>query len=114
MGHSTITSLFKTSPPERVGLHGEYDHHGLAKRVLLAFHQHVSPHELSRLKVRQRGAVVILSGVVSNPQLLTYLIKVAMTVSGAIDVETNGVTVASSLNTHVTHSSSSTRLPCWN
>ncbi|NJR58997.1 MAG: hypothetical protein HC769_09150 [Cyanobacteria bacterium CRU_2_1] len=62
MGQSTFTSLFKTIPPERVGLCGEYDHKGLAKRVSLAFSQNFRHSDIRDLRVNQRGAVVVLMG----------------------------------------------------
>jgi hypothetical protein len=97
MGQSTLTSLFKSIPPERVGLDGEYDHQGLAKRVSLAFRQHFTPDELQNLRVNQRGAVVVLMGKIADQRLLIRLVNVAMEVSGAADVEINGVSVAEPL-----------------
>jgi hypothetical protein len=84
-------SLFRTIPPERVGLHGEYDHSGLAKRAMLAFQEHFSLAELRDLRVSQRGRVVILVGVVASCQMLSQLATVALTVEGATAVETFGV-----------------------
>jgi hypothetical protein len=43
---STFNSLFSTIPPERVGLSGEYDYSGLAKRVAAAFRQQIEAAEL--------------------------------------------------------------------
>lgn len=88
---SLFTSRFSAIPPERVGLNGEYDHHGLVKRVMLAFSQEFHPDELAELKIRQRGAVVILMGKVSNRRLLARMIQTALRVNGATDVETYGV-----------------------
>jgi hypothetical protein len=86
-------SLFRTIPPERVGLHGEYDHSGLAKRVMLAFRESLPLGELSELRVSQRGRVVILMGRVSNYQTLYQLTNLALDVEGATDVETFGIRV---------------------
>ncbi len=77
---------FKFSPPERIGLLGEYDHNGLAKRVTYCFEQSVSE-DISQLKVRQRGCVVILTGQVSSPRLLNHLVDLVITVEGAALVE---------------------------
>ncbi|MEO0769482.1 MAG: hypothetical protein AAFY72_08605, partial [Cyanobacteria bacterium J06649_4] len=52
---------FGVSPPERIGVGGEYDYNGLAKRVAHCFAQSVSE-DISQLVVRQRGCVVILTG----------------------------------------------------
>lgn len=86
-------SLFQTIPPERVGLHGEYDHSGLAKRVMLTFREHFPLAELSDLRVSQRGCVVILVGRVSSCQVLSQLVNLALEVEGATNVETYGLRV---------------------
>ncbi|HEY9642655.1 MAG TPA: phospholipid-binding protein [Coleofasciculaceae cyanobacterium] len=101
MGQTTATSLFRTIPPERVGLTGEYDHYGLAKRVTLAFNRMFETHEIGKLRVTQRGSVVVLMGNIDNQRLLIRLVQVAMGVSGAVDVEVNGVSVADCLKTYL-------------
>ena len=77
---------FDSSPPERIGVGGEYDYNGLANRVAQCFRQHFGD-EVARLKVRQRGCVVILTGVVSSRSLLNRLVSLANTVEGAALVE---------------------------
>ncbi|MBE9011986.1 BON domain-containing protein [Pseudanabaenaceae cyanobacterium LEGE 13415] len=84
-------SLLNTIPPERVGLNGEYDHSGLAKRVLQAFQAHFSTQDLAGLRVNQRGKVVILMGSLRSTNLLDQLTSIALKVEGAIGVETNGI-----------------------
>lgn len=101
MGQSTSTALFRTIPPERIGLRGEYDHNGLAKRVALAFSQNLEPDEIRKLRVTQRGAVVVLMGSISSQRLLIRLVNVAMETAGAVDVEINGVSVADRLKTYL-------------
>ncbi|MGA7932267.1 MAG: phospholipid-binding protein [Kovacikia sp.] len=86
--------FFKSIPPERVGLDGEYDHSGLAKRVDQAFRNQFQPHQIEKLRIFQRGRVVVLMGQVSSQPLLNQMIKSAMAVEGATDVETLGVRVA--------------------
>lgn len=93
--------LFNTIPPERVGLSGEYDHNGLAKRVLLAFRQTFVPEEIESIRVSQRGAVVVLMGRILNQRLLVRLVTVAMDVQGAADVEVNGVSAGYSLKNYL-------------
>lgn len=93
MGSSTSTLLFSTIPPERVGLRGEYDYDGLAKRVTAALKQNFAPEEVCGLRVSQRGAVVVIVGEISSQWLLVRLVRVAMGVSGAAEVEVNGVSV---------------------
>jgi len=89
--------LFGAIPPERIGLNGDYDHDGLAKRVALAFRQTFEPDELENLKIAQRGAVVVLLGSISSQQFLIKLVAAVMNVNGAVDVEINGVCVAEHL-----------------
>ncbi len=89
--------LFEAMPPERIGLNGEYDHDGLAKRVALEFSKFFAPDELENLKIAQRGTVVVLLGNVFSQQFLIKLVAAVMNVSGAVDVEINGVCVAEPL-----------------
>lgn len=86
----TRSALFQTIPPERVGLNGEYDHSGLAKRVQLAFKQTFTPKQLQSLSVSQRGRVVVLKGQVAE-SLLHKLVEIAAKIHGATDVETYAV-----------------------
>jgi hypothetical protein len=90
----TFPSWFQTPPPERIGLQGEYDYHGLQKRVEALFGQHFVPSELERLTVSQRGRVVILQGVVRDRAMLKRLVSLAKQVEGTYRVETNWVTYA--------------------
>lgn len=77
---------FSASPPERIGVQGEYDYNGLAKRVAQCFMQCVQE-DISQLKVRQRGCVVILTGTVPNRTLLNQLVNLATSVEGTALVE---------------------------
>lgn len=97
----TSSSIFTTIPPERVGLYGEYDHSGLAKRVRLAFEQQFESDEIRNLLISQRGAVVILMGEVSSQRLLNKLVLAAMNVNGAVAIEVNGVSIFKPLQSHV-------------
>jgi hypothetical protein len=92
---NNLVRLFRTIPPERVGLNGEYDHSGLAKRVTLAFSQNFRVEEIRQIRITQRGAVVVLVGQVPSQRLLNELVRVALNVYGAADVEVNGVSVVS-------------------
>jgi hypothetical protein len=90
---ATPEPLFRMIPPERVGVDGEYDHSGLAKRVRLAFSEQFEAEDLDRLQVTQRGRVVVLMGNLSDQQTLTQLVDVALDVYGTATVETQGVRV---------------------
>ncbi|KAF3891313.1 MULTISPECIES: BON domain-containing protein [Nostocales] len=80
-------------PPERVGLNGEYDQSGLAKRVALAFDQNSELSEIETLWVAQTGSTVVLKGSVPNQDILDTIVSVASGVSGATDVTTDQVSV---------------------
>lgn len=101
MGHSTTFSLLGMIPPERVGLNGEYDHRGLAKRVALTFRQQCLPAEIEKLRVTQRGAVVVMVGKIADQRLLIKLVNLAMATSGAADVEINGASVGYGLKAYL-------------
>ncbi|MBE9179428.1 BON domain-containing protein [Oculatella sp. LEGE 06141] len=80
-------------PPERVGLNGEYDDSGLAKRVALAFDEDSQIDDVDTVYVAQTGSTVVLKGKVPNRQLLDRMVSVAKGVNGAKSVETNQVSV---------------------
>ncbi|MEA5578204.1 BON domain-containing protein [Anabaena sp. UHCC 0451] len=83
----------QTIPPERLGLNGEYDQSGLAKRVTLAFDQDPQLDDVDTLWVAQTGSTVVLKGRVSTQNILNKMISVAGSVPGATSVDTNQVTV---------------------
>lgn len=87
------SSLFNRIPPERIGLYGEYDYYGLSKRVRVALVEAFSPEDLRHIKVRQRGAMVVLLGNVPNRNLLSRIVQVAVTVEGIVGIEFNGVSI---------------------
>ncbi|PIG93849.1 BON domain-containing protein [Gloeocapsopsis sp. IPPAS B-1203] len=80
-------------PPERMGLNGEYDQSGLAKRVALAFDQDSTIDDIDTLYVAQTGSTVVLKGRVPNQEILNKMVSVARGVHGATSVETNQVTI---------------------
>jgi len=79
--------------PERVGLNGEYDQSGLAKRVALAFDEDAALTDLDTLWVAQTGGSVVIKGSVPSQEILDQLVTVASSVSGATDVSIDQVTV---------------------
>ncbi|MBD2604703.1 BON domain-containing protein [Scytonema hofmannii FACHB-248] len=80
-------------PLERVGLNGEYDQSGLAKRVALAFDESGLFDEIDSLYVAQTGSTVVLKGQVPSQEILDEMVAIATGVSGATDVNTDQVTV---------------------
>ena len=83
----------ETIAPERVGLNGEYDQSGLAKRDALAFDEEPDLADEERLWVAQTGGTVVLKGEVSDQATLEKMVSVARGVSGATSVETDQVKV---------------------
>ncbi|MEO1590270.1 MAG: phospholipid-binding protein [Cyanobacteria bacterium J06632_22] len=88
---------FRGIPPERVGLNGEYDYYGLAKRVRSYLRESVDTHLLQMLKVNQRGRVIVLSGVLPSLELLQQLHHLVAVVPGVDAVETYAVRLESEL-----------------
>ncbi len=80
-------------PPERVGLNGEYDQSGLAKRVALAFDENPDFDDINSVYVAQLGSTVVLKGQVPSQDILDKMVEIARGVSGATDVDTTQVTV---------------------
>jgi hypothetical protein len=80
-------SIFNRIPPERIGLNGEYDHSGLAKRVAVCFRERFTSELVEHLEISQRGCVVILQGTIPSAQVLNALVGVALDVEGAEFVE---------------------------
>ncbi|EKV01848.1 putative phospholipid-binding protein, BON family [Leptolyngbya sp. PCC 7375] len=87
---------FSSIPPERIGLHGEFDYYGLSKRVSHCLSNYVDS-SAERLKVRQRGRVVVLSGQLGSPYKLSKIVDLALSVDGVDAVETRGVAFSEAL-----------------
>ncbi len=81
-------------PPERVGLNGEYDQSGLAKRVAKAFDDDASLTDVETLWVAQLGSTVVLKGSVPSQDMLDQFVATAQNVNGATSVDTAQVTVS--------------------
>lgn len=90
---SNAPTATQSIPPERLGLNGEYDQSGLAKRVALAFDQDPQLDDVDTLWVAQTGSTVVLKGKVASQDILNKMISVARSVSGAMDVDTNQTTI---------------------
>lgn len=80
-------------PIERVGLHGEYDQSGLAKRVALAFDQDPQVDDVDTVYVAQTGSTVVLKGKAPSQDILNKLIQVANNVNGATAVNADQVEI---------------------
>ncbi len=80
-------------PPHKVGLDGNFDESGLAKRVVLAFDEDPDVADEDSLWVAQTSSTVVLKGKVSDQNTLTKVVSIARGVNGATDVDTSQVTV---------------------
>ncbi|MEB3339059.1 MAG: BON domain-containing protein [Leptolyngbyaceae bacterium] len=80
-------------PPERMGLTGEYDESGLAKRVALAFDEAGQLGDIETLYVAQTGSTVVLKGAVPSQDHLNQAVSIASRVRGASSVVASQVTV---------------------
>jgi osmotically-inducible protein OsmY len=87
------TSGGSTIPPEKVGLDGEFDESGLAKRVALAFDQDSQLDDVGTLWVAQLGSKVVLKGKVPSQDYLNKATSIAKGVKGATEVDASQVTV---------------------
>jgi hypothetical protein len=86
-------SLLSRIPPERIGLNGEYDHFGLAKRTQLSLRQKFGD-AVNHLKITQRGRVVICVGKNIPHPLMRSIKELVLSIDGCTFVEiydTNGV-----------------------
>ena len=83
----------QTIPPERMGLNGEYDQSGLAKRVAQAFDANPDVADIETVYVAQLGTTVVLKGTVPDQEIVNKLVTIAKGVKGTTGVETNQVTV---------------------
>ncbi|MEB3356771.1 MAG: phospholipid-binding protein [Synechococcales bacterium] len=77
----------KSIPPEKVGLDGEFDESGLAKRVAKALDDANISDDVG-LWVAQRGSTVVLKYNEDAKGILSRAEQVAKGVDGADDVET--------------------------
>ncbi|NJL37301.1 MAG: BON domain-containing protein [Leptolyngbyaceae cyanobacterium RM2_2_4] len=86
-------SSAQSIPPERVGLDGQYDESGLAKRVAAAFDDDPSLDDIDTLYVAQTGGTVVLKGKAPSQQILSKMATIAKGVRGASAVDTSQVTI---------------------
>lgn len=80
-------------PDYKVGLTGEFDESGLAKRVTLAFDEDSQLDDIETLWVAQLSSKVVLKGKVPSQAILDKMVTVAKGVDGATAVDTSQVDV---------------------
>lgn len=81
-------------PPEYMGLEGEYDQLGLAKRVAVAFDEDPNIDDIESLQIAQDSSTIVLKGSVPSQSILNYLKDVVPKVDGTKAVDTTQVTIA--------------------
>lgn len=79
--------------PAKVGLDGNFDESGLAKRVALAFDNDAEVADIDTVWVAQLSSTVVLKGNVPSQELLDKLVTIASAQAGATDVQTDQVTI---------------------
>ncbi|BAZ09012.1 hypothetical protein NIES4071_08180 [Calothrix sp. NIES-4071] len=79
--------------PENMGLDGEYDTEGLAKRVAVAFDENPDIKDVQTLEIFQDGGTIILKGSLPNQSILEQMINVASKVDGTKAVDTSQVNI---------------------
>ncbi len=82
--------------PKNMGLEGEYDPNGLAKRVAAAFDKNPDIEDVQTLEIFQDDSTIILKGSVPNQSILDHMIDVASKVDGTEAVETSQVIIQAS------------------
>lgn len=86
-------SATEAIPPAKVGLNGEFDESGLAKRVALAFDNDPQLDDVGTLWVAQLSSKVVLKGKVPSQDYLNKAISIANGVHGATEVDASQVTI---------------------
>ena len=86
-------SQSKDTPDYKVGLNGEFDDSGLAKRVTLAFDEDNQLDDIDTLWVAQTSGTVVLKGKVPSQDILNKMVQVAKGVDGTDAVDTKQVEV---------------------
>ena len=78
---------------ERIGLDGEYDLNGLAKRVAKALEEDPTLQTVETVYVAQNNSQIILKGTISDPIFLERLVTVAQNVRGVSEVDTSQIEI---------------------
>ena len=81
------------TPLCKIGLTGEFDESGLAKRVTLAFDEDSQLDDVETLWVAQLSSKVVLKGKVPSQAILDKMVTVAKGVEGATAVDTSQVEI---------------------
>ncbi|NEQ50645.1 MAG: phospholipid-binding protein [Leptolyngbya sp. SIO3F4] len=91
--NTTPTAEEDDIPACKIGLTGEFDESGLAKRVTLAFDETPDLEDVETLWVAQLSSKVVLKGKVPSQAILDKMVAVAKDVDGATAVDTSQVEI---------------------
>ena len=80
-------------PPEYMGLEGEYDEQGLAKRVAKALDLEPNLNDIESLHIAQKGSNIVLEGSAPNQVILGQVKEIAAKVDGTKAVDASQVTI---------------------
>ncbi|MEM8503432.1 MAG: BON domain-containing protein [Cyanobacteria bacterium P01_D01_bin.1] len=90
---STSSTAEKDVPDYKIGVDGNFDESGLAKRVALAFDEDSQLDDIDTLWVAQLSGTVVLKGKVPSQDILDKMVRVAKGVDGTDAVDTDQVEV---------------------
>ncbi|MCC0178615.1 response regulator [Waterburya agarophytonicola K14] len=82
-------------PNERIGLNGEFSLSGIAERVAKEFKQDPALAGISTIYIAQEDDAIILTGKISDPDLLRRMENLAMEVTGVKKVYSSQVAIGS-------------------
>ena len=77
--------------PAKMGADGQYDEHGLAKRVKKAVDNIPNISNSAKVYVAQKGSTIFLKGNVANRSTLETVVSVVKDVKGVEAVNTDGI-----------------------
>ncbi len=90
---ASATASTKDTPDYKIGVDGDFDESGLAKRVALAFDEDNQLDDIDTLWVAQLSGTVVLKGKVPSQDILDKMVRVAKGVDGTDAVDTKQVEV---------------------
>ncbi|MBC7879764.1 MAG: hypothetical protein H7Y37_00375 [Anaerolineae bacterium] len=80
-------------PPEKGGIHRQYDQYGLARRVASAFDENLEISNIHTLYIEQIDSTILLKGKVPNQSALQKMIDIAAQVRGVAVIDFSCVEV---------------------
>lgn len=93
LNHKTNAIQMSTIPNERIGMYGEFSLNGIAERVAKAFAQDPILSDVSTVYIAQENDAIVLTGTVSDPELLRRMENIAKEVNGVNRVYSSQVAV---------------------